>query len=196
VEESPEGKALVMELVQGRTLKGPVPVDTALKYAAQIASALEAAHEKGITHRDLKPANIMVTPNGTIKVLDFGLAAATQPSRDDGEIGTNMATLTMSPTQAGRTTHVAASALYVAIGTFAQNAPGPIRTVLTRHDCGLAIGYVEQGTFILEYEEERRPSVNRASRLSWRPAECMKASTKGAYQSRRLRPLWSRGVPL
>src|SRR5271170_1964843 len=74
VEESSEGKALVMELVEGETLKGPVPVDTALKYAAQIASALDAAHEKGITHRDLKPANIMLTPDGTIKVLDFGLA--------------------------------------------------------------------------------------------------------------------------
>jgi Tol biopolymer transport system component/predicted Ser/Thr protein kinase len=101
VEESPEGKALVMELVKGQTLKGPVPVETALKYAAQIASALDAAHDKGITHRDLKPANIMVSPDGTIKVLDFGLAAVTQPSRDDGEAGTNMATLTMSPTQAG-----------------------------------------------------------------------------------------------
>ena len=68
----------MVELVQGETLKGPVPLDTALKYAAQIASALDAAHEKGITHRDLKPANIMLTPDGTIKVLDFGLAAVTQ----------------------------------------------------------------------------------------------------------------------
>ena len=73
----------------------------ALKYAAQIASALDAAHEKGITHRDLKAANIMVTPDDTIKVLDFGLAAVMQPSQSDGEIGTNIATLTMSPTQAG-----------------------------------------------------------------------------------------------
>ena len=64
-----------MELVKGQTLKSPVPLDIALKYDAQIASALDAAHEKGITHRDLKPANIMLTPDGTIKVLDFGLAA-------------------------------------------------------------------------------------------------------------------------
>jgi Tol biopolymer transport system component len=99
VEESPAGKALVMELVEGDTLKGPVDLDTALKYAAQIASALEAAHEKGITHRDLKPANIMLTRDGVIKVLDFGLAAVTQPSGDT-EDGT-AATLTMSPTQAG-----------------------------------------------------------------------------------------------
>jgi serine/threonine protein kinase/Tol biopolymer transport system component len=101
VEESSEGKALVMELVQGQTLKGPVPVDTALKYAAQIADALAAAHERGITHRDLKPANIMLTPEGTIKVLDFGLAAVTQPSQGEGEADNNIATLTMSPTTAG-----------------------------------------------------------------------------------------------
>ena len=100
VEESPAGKALVMELVEGDTLKGPVDLETALKYAAQIASALEAAHEKGITHRDLKPANIMLTRDGVIKVLDFGLAAVTQPSGDSEDAAT-AATLTMSPTQAG-----------------------------------------------------------------------------------------------
>jgi serine/threonine protein kinase len=83
LEESGAGRALVMELVQGETLQGVLPVDTALKYAAQIASALDAAHEKGIIHRDLKPANIMLTPDGVIKVLDFGLAAVTQPSGEN-----------------------------------------------------------------------------------------------------------------
>jgi serine/threonine protein kinase len=64
---------LVMEYIEGTPLKGPLPVDQALKYAIQICDALDAAHKKGITHRDLKPANILVTRTG-IKLLDFGLA--------------------------------------------------------------------------------------------------------------------------
>ena len=70
-----EERALVMELIAGETLKGPLPLDPALNYARQIADALEAAHEKNIIHRDLKPANIMITPAGVVKILDFGLAA-------------------------------------------------------------------------------------------------------------------------
>ena len=70
-----------MELVEGPTIadriaSGPIPVDEALPIARQIAEALEAAHEHGIIHRDLKPANIKVRPDGTVKVLDFGLAKA------------------------------------------------------------------------------------------------------------------------
>src|SRR6202162_3963949 len=64
---------LVMEYIEGSPLKGPLPIDQALKYAAQICDALDAAHKKGITHRDLKPANILVTKAG-VKLLDFGLA--------------------------------------------------------------------------------------------------------------------------
>jgi len=77
--------ALVMELVEGPTLadrivQGSIPVDEALAIARQIAEALEAAHEQGIVHRDLKPANVKVRPDGTVKVLDFGLAKATEPA--------------------------------------------------------------------------------------------------------------------
>src|SRR5215469_4642631 len=64
---------LVMEYLDGTQLKGPLPVDQALKYAAQICDALDAAHKKGIAHRDLKPANILITKSG-VKLLDFGLA--------------------------------------------------------------------------------------------------------------------------
>ena len=75
--------ALVLELVEGDTLaerleKGPIPVSEALYIARQIAEALETAHEHGVVHRDLKPANIKITPEGTVKVLDFGLAKAIQ----------------------------------------------------------------------------------------------------------------------
>jgi predicted Ser/Thr protein kinase len=89
-----EDRALVMELVEGESLKGPLPVETALIYSKQIAEALEAAHEKGITHRDLKPSNVMITREGVVKVLDFGLAAQSREHEGDS-------TLTMSPTRAG-----------------------------------------------------------------------------------------------
>ena len=72
---------LVMELVDGKPLRGPVPVDEAIRYAIQIASALDAAHRRGITHRDLKPANILVTKAG-VKLLDFGLAKLVKPVVD------------------------------------------------------------------------------------------------------------------
>jgi serine/threonine protein kinase len=101
VATSPEGFGyLVMELVEGDNLSGPLPLETAVDYARQIAEAIEAAHEKGIVHRDLKPANIKITPNGTVKVLDFGLAKALQedvpspPTQDSP-------TLSMAMTRAG-----------------------------------------------------------------------------------------------
>jgi len=84
-----EDRALVMELVEGEDLsqriaRGAIPMDEALPIAKQIAEALEAAHEQGIIHRDLKPANIKVRDDGTVKVLDFGLAKALGPSEGDG----------------------------------------------------------------------------------------------------------------
>ena len=87
IEEAEGTRALVLELVEGPTLadriaKGPIPVDEALPIAKQIAEALEAAHEAGVIHRDLKPANIKVREDGTVKVLDFGLAKALDPNPD------------------------------------------------------------------------------------------------------------------
>jgi serine/threonine-protein kinase len=85
LEDTDRSRALVMELVEGPTLadrivRGAIPVDEALAIAKQIAEALEAAHERGIIHRDLKPANIKLRPDGTVKVLDFGLAKAMDPA--------------------------------------------------------------------------------------------------------------------
>ena len=99
LEQADGVQALVMELVEGPTLadriaQGPIPVDEALPIAKQIAEALEAAHEQGIIHRDLKPANIKVRPDGTVKVLDFGLAKALEPVAVIGADATASPTIT------------------------------------------------------------------------------------------------------
>jgi serine/threonine-protein kinase len=89
-----------MELIEGETLTGPMPIETALPVARQIAEALEYAHEKGIVHRDLKPANIKVTPEGRAKVLDFGLAKALSGENTAADPASSP-TLTMRATVAG-----------------------------------------------------------------------------------------------
>ena len=112
-------QAIVMELVEGEDLaariaRGRLPLDEALAIARQVADALDAAHEKGIVHRDLKPANLKVTPDGTVKVLDFGLAKA-MAGPDDPASGTNLAD---SPTLTARATRIG-----MILGTAAYMSP-------------------------------------------------------------------------
>jgi serine/threonine protein kinase len=119
LEESGAVRALVMELVEGEDLaqqiaRGPIPIDEALPIATQLADALEAAHEQGIIHRDLKPANIKVKSDGTVKVLDFGLAKALEPS------ATANPTATQSPTI---TTPAMMTGIGVILGTAAYMSP-------------------------------------------------------------------------
>ncbi len=105
IEEAGQTKALVLQLIEGPTLaeriaRGPIPVEDALKIALQMAEGLEAAHEKGVIHRDLKPANIKITPEGQVKILDFGLAKALEGETPVADLSQSP-TLTAGATQAG-----------------------------------------------------------------------------------------------
>ena len=121
LEESGGSRALVMELVEGPTLadriaQGPIPLDEAFPIARQIAEALEAAHERSVIHRDLKPANIKITPDGQVKVLDFGLAKLVENS------SITAGGMTMSPTLS-----VQATVAGVILGTAAYMSPEQAR---------------------------------------------------------------------
>jgi eukaryotic-like serine/threonine-protein kinase len=120
-EESNGLQALVLELVEGGTLadrvaQEPIPVDDALSIAGQVAEALEAAHEQNIVHRDLKPANVKVRPDGTVKVLDFGLAKALGPAASAGGHATKPPAMTSPLSHAG-----------VLVGTAAYMSPEQAR---------------------------------------------------------------------
>ena len=117
-----EDRCLVMELVEGEDLsnriaRGAMPVSEAVPMARQIAEALEAAHEAGVIHRDLKPANIKVRPDGTVKILDFGLAKAITPGADSG--AGPAAAAVNSPTM----TSPALTAMGLILGTAAYMSP-------------------------------------------------------------------------
>ena len=106
IEEAGQTKALVLQLIEGPTLadkiaQGLIPVEEALKIALQMAEGLEAAHEKGVIHRDLKPANIKITPEGQVKILDFGLAKALEGVTPPDANLSQSPTLTAAATQAG-----------------------------------------------------------------------------------------------
>ena len=123
LEDAGDQHALVMELVEGQTLadriaQGAIPIDEALAIAKQIAEALEAAHAQGIIHRDLKPANIKVRPDGTVKVLDFGLAKAIDSTSHESVDATR------SPDPA-----VLATGIGVIAGTAAYMSPEQARGV-------------------------------------------------------------------
>jgi serine/threonine protein kinase len=121
LEQAGDVHALVMELVEGddlsqRIARGAIPIDEALPIAKQIANALEAAHEQGIIHRDLKPANIKVRADGTVKVLDFGLAKAMEPAAGSSPGASMSPTLSLHATMSG-----------VILGTAAYMSPEQAR---------------------------------------------------------------------
>ncbi len=123
LEEADSVRALVLELVDGPTLgdriaQGAIPLDEALAIARQIAEELDAAHEQGIVHRDLKPSNLKVRPDGTVKVLDFGLAKLAQGSGPKTHATGGDATI--SPTIASPTRMTGVGVL---LGTAAYMSP-------------------------------------------------------------------------
>ena len=166
--------AIVLELVEGETIaeklgqegqKGQeglerregrrLPLDEALPIARQIAEALEAAHDKGIIHRDLKPANIKVTPDGTVKVLDFGLAKADRAGRRARSIR-----LTMSPTLSVHATHggvILGTAAYMSPGAGAREAGRS-----THRHLGVRVRAVRDADRTHAFDRARR------SRMPWR----------------------------
>src|SRR5439155_1512775 len=106
IQHSGETRFLVMEFVEGETLadcikRGSIPVGEALQIGKGICEALEAAHERGIIHRDLKPANVKITPDGKVKVLDFGLAKAMEPEQTASALSNSPTLMSMAATNAG-----------------------------------------------------------------------------------------------
>jgi serine/threonine protein kinase len=121
LEESDGKRCLVLELVEGETLaerlkRGPIPVAEALEIAKQIAAGVETAHDRNVMHRDLKPANIKQTPEGKVKVLDFGLAKALEPDKLGAGSSDSPTMISAAPSQAN-----------VILGTAAYMSPEQVR---------------------------------------------------------------------
>ena len=186
-----ETRFLVMELVEGETLadriaRGPVALEESLWIAQQIAEALAAAHERGIVHRDLKPANIKITPEGSVKVLDFGLAKAL--AADASDVNTsNSPTLSMVATQQG-----------IILGTASYMAPEQARGRKADHRADIwAFGVVlyemltgrplfqgEDLTEILASVVKEQPDLSAAPREAKRVLEaCLKKDPKQRLQA-------------
>lgn len=161
---------LVMELIEGQSPKGPLPLDTVLDYARQMADALDYAHEHGVTHRDLKPGNLKITPDGKLKVLDFGLAKTSLGSK--GASSEDSPTLTAGMTEIG-----------VILGTAAYMAPEQAKgkPVDKRADIwafGVVLHELATGKRLFEGED-----------ISDTLASVQKAEPDFAPVSERLRPL-------
>jgi serine/threonine protein kinase len=195
LEESEGIHFLVMELIEGDTLRdriksGPIPVEEALKLALQMAEALEAAHEKGVIHRDLKPANIKVTPDGKVKILDFGLAKAYVG--DQGNVNlADSPTISAAATQQG-----------VILGTAAYMSPEQARgkpvdrradiwafgVVLFEMLTGKSLFSGEDVTSTVARVLEREPDfstlpTNLHSRIRFMLERCLKKDRKDRYSA-------------
>ena len=210
IEKSDDTQALVLELVEGPTLadriaKGPIPLDEALPIAKQIAEALEAAHEAGVIHRDLKPANIKVREDGTVKVLDFGLAKAldTVPEGDPSQSPTLTAAATqmgvimgtaayMSPEQAqgdavDQRTDVWAlgCVLYEALTgdrAFAGDTfPKVLRAILAREPDSAKIARIDR-----QVAEVVSRCLHKDAKRRWQEMRQLRAALVGLEESRRL----------
>jgi serine/threonine-protein kinase len=169
VDESTGTPALVMELVEGPTLadrlaNGKLPIHEALEIATQIADALEAAHEQGIVHRDLKPANIKVRDDGTVKILDFGLAKARDPVTTPGVNVTQSPTITTPALMTGVGT-ILGTAAYMSPEQ-AKGRPADKRSDIWAFGCVLYEMLAGRKTFSADTVPEMLASVLRAD-VDW-----------------------------